>query len=71
MSHLLLETIGKNIKALRKKHGWTQEEFAEVANINDKEVSHIEAGNRNITIITLVKISKAFKIPPYKLLTKI
>jgi transcriptional regulator with XRE-family HTH domain len=42
--------------------GWTQEVFAEKANINDKEVSHIEAGKRNITIETLVKIANAFDI---------
>lgn len=71
MSHPLLKIIGINIKTLRKKRNWTQEEFAEIANINDKEVSHIEAGNRNITITTLVKISNAFEIAPHKLLTEL
>lgn len=64
----LLEVLGKNIKQLRKGHGWTQEEFAEAANINDKEVSHIESGNRNITIETLVKIASAFNTQPHLLL---
>lgn len=59
MAEQLLKLMGSNIKSLRLERHWTQEELAEAANINDKEVSHIEAGNRNITIETLVKIAKA------------
>ena len=60
--------LGKRIKTMRLERKWTQEQFAEAAQINDKEVSHIEAGKRNITIGTLVKISLALNIEPYKLL---
>lgn len=60
----ILKLLGQNIRALRSSHGWTQETFAEHANINDKEVSHIEQGNRNITIETLVKIANAFEVEP-------
>ena len=63
-----LARLGENIRTLRKEKGWTQEVFAEAANINDKEVSHIEAGNRNITIETLIKISLALKVDSTKLL---
>ncbi len=67
-SSKVLIGLGKRIKALRRKKGWTQEKFAEIAKINDKEVSHIEAGKRNLTLITLIKISNAFDLLPYELL---
>jgi len=43
--------------------------LAENAQINDKEVSHIEAGRRNITIETLVKISVALEVKPESLIS--
>jgi len=67
-SQSTLSRLGKNIKALRHQRGWTQEQLAEYANINDKEVSHIEQGNRNITISTLLKIASAFGRPPLELM---
>ena len=64
----VLIKLGQKIKAHRLERKWTQEKFAEIAKINDKEVSHIEAGRRNITIETLVKIANSFDIESCKLL---
>ena len=68
LTETTLARIGENVRSLRKEKGWTQEVFAEAANINDKEVSHIESGNRNITIETLIKISLALKVDATDLL---
>ena len=67
-SNEILINLGKRIKALRLEKNWTQEKFAEMAKINDKEVTHIEAGRRNITIETLVKIANSFNTEPHLLL---
>lgn len=56
-------TIGENIRQLRIIYGWTQEYLAEQADTNEKEISHIEHGNRNITLDTFVKISNALNVP--------
>ena len=69
-SEAVLINLGEKIKALRLERKWTQEKFAEMARINDKEVSHIEAGRRNITIETLVKIANSFNTEPHKMLLK-
>ena len=66
----LLERFGSNVRQMRREKNWTQETLAETAGINDKEVSHIEQGNRNITLETLVKISMALDIDPHLMLTK-
>ena len=41
---------GKRIKALRKKHGLTQERLAEQLGIAVNTVARIEIGNRGISI---------------------
>lgn len=58
----VLANLGSNIRSARKEKGWTQEKLAELSGINDKEVSHIEQGRRNITIDTLVKICNALNV---------
>jgi transcriptional regulator with XRE-family HTH domain len=60
----VLSLMGSRIRKLRKEKGWTQETLAENADINDKEVSHIELGNRNVTIETLIKISECLDTLP-------
>lgn len=62
MTTQLLKKIGANIKALRLSKNWTQEYLAEQADINDKEVSPIEQGERNVTIETLDKIASALGV---------
>ena len=66
----VLSQIGSSIRALRKEKGWNQEKLAEMSGINDKEVSHIEQGRRNITIDTLVKISKALEVNIESIISK-
>lgn len=68
-SERLLRIVGSNIRYRRKQFGWTQEQLAEASNINDKEVSHIEQGNRNITLETLNKIALALDTSPSKILS--
>jgi len=65
----LLLHLGVRIRSIRRTKKWTQETLAEKAGINDKEVSHIEAGSRNITIETLVKLSIALDIEPEQLVS--
>jgi len=62
--------IGLNISYYRKLQGYTQESFAEVADISRSYISAIEAPNivRNISLESLFKIADALRIEPYKLL---
>lgn len=64
----ILNKVGINIKALRKEQELTQAQLAQNAEINDKEVSHIENGDRNITIETLTKIANVFGKQPSDIL---
>lgn len=55
--------LADNIKKLRKKHKWSQEELAKKADITYSTLIKIESGtNTNPTINTIRKIANAFKV---------
>lgn len=61
----LYQTIGKNLKNLRKNTlGLSQEEFAEEINMSRSFISHVESPNVHvgISLDTLFYISKKYNI---------
>ncbi len=60
--------INSNIKALRQKHGLTQESFSEKIGISLQGLSNIERNKYQPTAETVDKICKAFHITPQQLL---
>jgi transcriptional regulator with XRE-family HTH domain len=61
--------LGKKIKELRTKRGYTQDKFSEVADIDYKYVQRIEGKNPPaLKVDTIEKIAKAFKVNPAELL---
>lgn len=59
---LFLAEVGRRIAILRVKKGLTQEEFAELANLNKNFLGNIELGKQTPTIITIKKITNALNI---------
>jgi transcriptional regulator with XRE-family HTH domain len=49
--------LGQNIRDLRKKLGISQENLALLAEVDRSYMGGIERGERNITMLTLVKIA--------------
>lgn len=64
----IIQLVARNVRLLRKAAGLSQEELAELANIDRTYVSQVERGLRNVTISVLARISKALKTTPDKLL---
>ena len=60
--------FGKRVRELREAKGWTQERLAEAAGMNWLQVGHIERGASDPKLSTIVKLAKAFRIPPADLL---
>ena len=55
--------LGKRIKELRKKAGWSQQKLAEQAGLSYNAITKIEQGAaKQPTIQTIVKIADAFRI---------
>lgn len=64
--------FGKRLRQLRSEHGYTQHELADRAKISLPYVQMLEAINpkkrKNVTIVTIEKLAKAFRMTPSKLL---
>lgn len=53
------QTVGKNIKELRKAAGLSQEELAARMDVDQAYISRLEAGEKNPTILTLWHAAQA------------
>jgi len=61
--------MGKRIKELRNKCGYTQEKLAELAEIDYKYLQRIEGKNPPaLRVDTIEKLAKALKVKPAELL---
>ena len=51
------DRIGNNVKELRARRGWSQQQLAELAGNTDKHIGQIERGEVNVTIDILTAIA--------------
>lgn len=63
--------VGKNVRALRKAQGWTQEVLAERSGFPQQYISDLERGNRNPALLTLFELAQALEVAPDVLLRPI
>lgn len=54
--------LAGNVRRLREKSGWTQEQAADAMEIATRHYQKIEAGDVNVTVATLVRVAKAFGV---------
>ena len=52
------QNIGALIKSTRAEKGWSQLDFARRAGMKQPDISAIEKGRKNITLETLIKLSR-------------
>ena len=57
-----LRALGQRIRALRQERGLTQENVADIALLDGKHVQAIESGRVNVTVATLVGLSKSLDV---------
>ncbi len=55
--------LGKQIRALRQNRGWTLENAAAEMQLDLKHLQKIEAGQLNVTLVTLVRIADGLQVP--------
>lgn len=56
-----LRRFGANVRALREKRELSQEELAEIADLDRTYVGGLERGERNATLGSILRIAKALK----------
>jgi transcriptional regulator with XRE-family HTH domain len=54
--------LGKRIRALRRKRGWTQDEFADLSGLHRAQVGAFENGRMNITLSSLHLVAQTLGV---------
>lgn len=63
-----MKTLGENIKALRKGHGWTQVELAQKVGVTQVSVTAYETNRKRPTLDKIRRIAKLFSVDINELL---
>lgn len=58
----ILMTIGDNIRKYRKIKDWSQEELAFECGLHRTYIGAVERGERNITVLNLIKIKDKLEV---------
>lgn len=64
MKSITLKKFGKNIRAIRERNNLSQEALADLTGLHRTYIGSMERGERNISVINIVKIAKALKCTP-------
>lgn len=67
----LIDVFAKNLRALREKQNFSQEELADRAHLHRTYVGSVERGERNVSIRNIEKLAVALGVEPADLLRNI
>lgn len=62
MAKDLRQAFGKRVRALREKLDWSQEQMGEASGLHWTYIGQVERGERNLTLESIQKIAKAFRV---------
>ncbi len=60
--------FGNHVRMLRKSQGLSQEELADIAELHRTYIGMIERGEKNVTLLNIIKIAFALKVTPNELM---
>jgi transcriptional regulator with XRE-family HTH domain len=63
-----LLAIGTAVRSYRKERGFSQEALADMTGIDRSHMGRIERGERNLSILNLIRIADALHCKPSQLL---
>ena len=67
-NELNYKLIGKRLRVIRQKRGYTQEQLAEMADISAQHCSGIECGSAKVSLPALVRLCNALDSTPDEVL---
>lgn len=60
--------FGENLKKIREAKGLSQRQLAALCTIDHSNISKMERGEKNITLLTIAELATALEVKPRKLL---
>lgn len=66
----ITQTIGLRLRRRRTELGYSQERLAELAGLHPTYIGQIERGEKNLTLDSLHKVTRALQLPMSQLLEK-
>lgn len=60
--------FGKNLAALRRERGWSQERLALESGVARSYLGGVERGQRNIALLNICRLAETLELPPGELL---
>jgi transcriptional regulator with XRE-family HTH domain len=55
-------SLGRRIRDLRSRHGWSQEQFAGLCGLHRTYMGHVERGEKNVSLSTVLKVAGALGV---------
>jgi transcriptional regulator with XRE-family HTH domain len=59
----VVRKVGRRIRELRQRKGWSQEKLAEEARLHRTYIGQVERGEKSIGVENLFRIAKALGVP--------
>ena len=66
-----LKAFGVHVRELREALDWSQEQLAERADLHRTYISGLERGERNVSVLNILRLARALKTTPGNLLDDI
>ena len=63
-----LKELGRRVRDLRQKAGWTQEELARATRLTRAYIVAVEGGKQNVSMDVVIRVANGLSVPPDELL---
>ena len=66
-----LKAFGLRVRKFREALDWSQDQLAEQADLHRTYISGLERGERNVSVLNILRLARALKTTPGKILDHI